>query len=40
MLQWKPKLIALVAVLVLVAALTGQFTWDSFPELSIDQFTW
>lgn len=32
MLQWKPKLIALVAVLALVAALTGQF-WA-------DQFTW
>ena len=36
MLQWKPKLIALVAVLVLIAALLGQFTWDSF----VDQFTW
>jgi hypothetical protein len=35
MLQWKPKSIVLVAVLVLAAALTGQFTWDS-----IDQFTW
>ena len=34
MLQWKPKLIALVAVLVLIAALTGQFTW------TFDQFTW
>jgi hypothetical protein len=30
MLQWKPKLIALVAILVLVAAVSGQFTWDSF----------
>jgi len=35
MLQWKPKLIALVAVLVLVAALLGQFTWES-----AEQFTW
>lgn len=35
MLQWKPKLIALVAILVLIAAVSGQFTWDSF-----DQFTW
>jgi hypothetical protein len=34
MLQWKPKLIALIAVLVLIAAVSGQFTWDS------DQFTW
>jgi hypothetical protein len=36
MLQWKPKLIVLVVVLVLVAAVLGQFTWDSFAE----QFTW
>jgi hypothetical protein len=35
MLQWRPKLIALVAVLVLVAAVSGQFTWDSF-----ESFTW
>ena len=35
MLQWKPKLIALVAILVLIAAVSGQFTWDSF-----EQFTW
>jgi hypothetical protein len=34
MLQWKPKLFALVAVLVLIAALLGQFTWEAF------QFTW
>ena len=34
MLQWKPKLIALVAVLVLIAALTGQFTWESFSQLT------
>jgi hypothetical protein len=33
MLQWKPKLIALVALLVLVAAALGQFTWSN-------QFTW
>jgi hypothetical protein len=39
MLQWKPKSIALVATLVLVAALLGQFTWESF-GLSVDQFTW
>jgi hypothetical protein len=36
MLQWKPKLIALVAVLVLLAAFLGQFTWEAFA----DQFTW
>jgi hypothetical protein len=35
MLQWKPKLIALVVVLVLIVALLGQFTWDL-----ADQFTW
>ena len=35
MLQWKPKAIAFVAILVLIAAVSGQFTWDSF-----DQFTW
>ena len=34
MLQWNRKLIALVAVVVLVAALLGQFTWEAF------QFTW
>jgi small neutral amino acid transporter SnatA (MarC family) len=39
MLQWKPKSIALVAVLLLVAALAGQFTWESF-GFSVDQFTW
>jgi hypothetical protein len=32
MLQWKPKLIGLLAVLALVAAAFGQFRWD--------QFTW
>lgn len=35
MLQWKPRLIALVFVLVLVAAALGQFTWDA-----LDQLTW
>jgi hypothetical protein len=41
MLQWKPKLIVLVAVVVLVAALLGQFTWAEVvsPE-SIEQFSW
>ena len=34
MLQWKTKLFALVAVLVLISALLGQFTWEAF------QFTW
>ena len=34
MLQWKPKLIALVAILVLVAAVSGQFTWDSYTQLT------
>lgn len=33
MLQWKPKLIALVVLLVLVATVLGQFTWSN-------QFTW
>jgi hypothetical protein len=36
MLQWKPKLIALVAVLVAIAVLLGQFTFEAL----IDQFTW
>jgi hypothetical protein len=35
MLQWKPKAIGLVSIVVLVAAVSGQFTWDSFV-----QFTW
>ena len=34
MLQWKPKLIGLMAILVLVAAVSGQFTWDSVDLLS------
>jgi hypothetical protein len=40
MLQWKPKLILLVAVLVLVAAFLGQFTWESFSPDAFEQFTW
>jgi len=40
MLQWKPKLIVLVAVAVLVAALLGQFTWESISPASFEQFTW
>lgn len=35
MLQWKPRLVALMVVLVLVAAVLGQFTWDA-----IEQLTW
>ena len=35
MLQWNPRLIALVTVLALVAAALGQFTWAG-----IDQLTW
>lgn len=34
MLQWKPRLFLLVAVLVLIAASLGQLTWI------IDQLTW
>jgi hypothetical protein len=34
MLQWKPKLFVLVAVLALVAALMGRYAWAA------DQFTW
>jgi hypothetical protein len=41
MLQWKPKLIVVLAVVVLVAALIAQFTWDSGVLLDgIDQYTW
>jgi hypothetical protein len=36
MLQWKPKLVALVAILVLIAAVLGQFTFEDL----LDQFTW
>jgi hypothetical protein len=35
MLQWKPRLILLVAVIAALAALFGQLTWDG-----IDQMTW
>jgi hypothetical protein len=36
MLQWKPRVLVLVAVvLLLVAAAVGQLTWDG-----IDQLTW
>ena len=35
MLQWKPRLIVLVALIVLAAALLGQLTWDG-----IEQLTW
>jgi hypothetical protein len=35
MLQWKYRAIAVVSILALVAAVSGQFTWDSFI-----QFTW
>jgi hypothetical protein len=35
MLQWKPRLIGLLLVLVLVAVAIGQLTWASF-----DQLTW
>jgi len=36
MLQWKPKLIAVLAVLVILAVFLGQFTWADLA----DQFTW
>jgi hypothetical protein len=29
MLQWKPRVIILIAVLALIAAALGQLTWDS-----------
>ena len=29
MLQWKPRLVVLLAVLVLIAAALGQLTWDA-----------
>jgi hypothetical protein len=35
MLQWKPRLIGLVTVLVLIASAFGQFTWDA-----LEQLTW
>ncbi len=38
MLQWKPRLIVLLVVLVLIAAVVGQLTWDGID--GIDQLTW
>ena len=35
MLQWKPRLIALLVVLALVSSALGQLTWDAF-----DRFSW
>jgi hypothetical protein len=35
MLQWKPRLFVLLAVLALIAAGLGQLTWDA-----LDQLTW
>jgi hypothetical protein len=35
MLQWKPRLIVLLVVIVLVAVGLGQLTWDA-----IEQLTW
>ena len=35
MLQWKPRLIAVLVVLALIAVALGQLTWDS-----LDQLTW
>jgi hypothetical protein len=35
MLQWKPRLLVVSVVLVAIAALLGQLTWDA-----IDQLTW
>jgi uncharacterized protein involved in exopolysaccharide biosynthesis len=40
MLQWRPKLIVLVAVVVVVAAILGQFTWESIGADTFEQFTW
>lgn len=37
MLQWKPRLIALLVVLVVLAALLGQFSWE---PSSFDQYSW
>ena len=34
MLQWRYKAIAVVSILAVLAAVSGQFTWDFF------QFTW
>ena len=38
MLQWKPRLIVVLLVLVAVAVVVGQLTWDGFDGL--DQLTW
>jgi hypothetical protein len=35
MLQWKPRLLVVLVVLVAIAALLGQLTWDA-----VDQLTW
>ena len=40
MLQWKPKLIVLIAVVVVVAALLGQFTWEAIRPEALEQFPW
>jgi hypothetical protein len=37
MLQWKPRLIVVLLVLVAIAALIAQLTWDG---TGIDQLTW
>jgi hypothetical protein len=34
MLQWKPRLIVVLVVLVAVAALLGQLSWDVIDQLS------
>jgi hypothetical protein len=34
MLQWKPRLVALLIVLALVAAVFGQLTWDALTQLT------
>ena len=34
MLQWKPRLFALLAVLAIAAAAFGQFTWDAIDQLT------
>jgi DNA-binding transcriptional regulator of glucitol operon len=35
MLQWKPRLIVLLVLIVVVAVALGQLTWEAF-----DQLTW
>jgi hypothetical protein len=34
MLQWKSRLIALVVILVVIASLLGQLTWDGLSQLT------